>query len=45
MEIETIFGFSLCVVPLQVVPVVYFRRVYGKLRELRPPEGGEVCHC
>ena len=45
MEIETTFGFSLCVVPLQVVPVVYFRRVYGKLRGLRLPEDGEVCHC
>ena len=34
MEIETTFGFSLYVVPLQVVSVVYFRRVYGKLRGL-----------
>jgi len=45
MEIETTFDFSLYIVLLQVVLVIYFRRVHRKLRELRPLEDGEVCHC
>ena len=44
-RIEIIFGFSLYAVFLQVILVVYFRRVLGKLRELGPLKGSKVCYC
>jgi len=36
------FSFSLCAVSLQVVLVVYFRRVLGELGELGPPEDSKI---
>ena len=38
-----IFGFSLYTIPLQVVLVIYYRRVLGKLRRLKLLKGSRVC--
>ena len=43
-RVETTFSFRLYVVSLWVILVTYFGRRLGKLRKLRPLEGGKVCY-
>ena len=42
-RVETIFGFCLCVVPLPVILVSYFRSRLGRLSGLEPLKDGIVC--
>ena len=41
----TIFGFSVCAVPLQVTLVVYFRLELGTLGGGQLPEDSKACYC
>ena len=44
-RLKIIFGFSLCVVPLLVTQVTYFRLELGDLEGRKPTEDGKVCYC
>jgi len=43
-EVRMTLGFSLYAIPLQVILVIYFEKVLGELRELKPLEDSNMCY-